>query len=154
METSAQAAGAKKSPGLIILLVVVAIVAGYVGYFIGAKNAKPNMGQPIPDLTAQLPTTKVAADSIITSQEAVAVGKIVKTEAGSITMQGKDGKIGVFKLATKYNIYPLAATSSAAVKPSQDVKSIKLNENYLVHLVLQDKDFVATTIQALLANTN
>ncbi len=100
MDELAPRTHSKKTPGLILAFVAIAIVAGYLGYWIGTKYGKSAMSPKV-DLTAQLPTTKLANDSIITSQEAIAVGKIVKADAGSITMQGRDGKISGFKLASK-----------------------------------------------------
>jgi hypothetical protein len=136
-----------RSIGLVIIVVVVALVAGAIGYGVGANR---KTSSPAPStLQTQLPSTKVGPDSLITTQEATAVGKITKADSNSITMQSDDNKVTGFKLGSKVNIYPASASSSAAVKVSNDPKSIVLNKKYQVHLFMVNGEFVATTIQAL-----
>lgn len=137
----------------IYLLVVVACV--YTGFLAGVSSQKSQKSGQIPEISsspANLPNVHtsalpIASSSLIKRQQAVAVGKIIKTGNNTLTMQADDdtGTQATFLLSQNLFIYPLVASGSAA-SATQDTSALVTGQNAIVTLDLSNNQYRVTSI--------
>ncbi len=131
---------AKKAQTLIAVSAV-AVVLAYGSYMTGFNQAKVTLPKPsVPEVKAG----KIGPDSIVKSQQALAVGEVTAKNTDSITVKGDDGKTSSFKLSPSVTVATIS-TGSATAKP-QDRTAIVTNQKALVTLDLQGSDYLVTNI--------
>jgi hypothetical protein len=131
---------------IVIVVIVTALIAGGLGYFLGNRNLPRT--NPVPmSVNPAVEQQNAGKSNTIATQTATAVGKVVKIENNSVTLQGDDGIITGFKLGQKINIYNTSAASSSGVpKVSQNPKDIVLNQKYILSLQLLNGSYFITAM--------
>lgn len=128
------------------------VVAGFVGtsWFsfqngmqYGAQSVKTAQQNRSQVLAAG---TRIGPESIVKSQQALAVGEITKKEGETLTVKGDDGQETSFKLSPNLKIYSISTTSATPPQPTQDKNAIRLNKKALIDLQLQGSEYLITNI--------
>ncbi len=104
------------------------------------KNGQANQSQVL------AAGTRIGPESIVKSQQALAVGEITKKDGETVTIKGDDGKETSFKLSPNLSIYSISTTSATPPKPTQDITALKLNKKALIDLQLQGEEYLITNI--------
>lgn len=127
----------------ILPIVILTLLAGYVGYLLGS-NQKSAASQ-------NLPTRSIGPSSLIKNQQALAVGTITKKTDTTLTLRADDNQEISFPLSfSTLAIYePKESTSSAQTEYSSSKNKIKTNEKALVTLELQGDQYKVVAISYL-----
>lgn len=128
------------------------VVAGFLGasWFsfqngmqYGAQTAKEGSANQSQVLAAG---TRIGPESIVKSQQALAMGEVTKKDGTTVTIRGDDGKETSFKLSPTLSIYTISTASATPPKPTQDIAALKLNKKALIDLQLQGEEYLITAI--------
>ncbi|MBI2601166.1 hypothetical protein HYW42_04375 [Candidatus Daviesbacteria bacterium] len=89
---------------------------------------------------------RIGPDSIVKTQQALAVGRITNKDNDGITLRGEDGKESTFKLSPDVSVYTNSTSSASPPKPTKEKAAIKLNQKAIIDLQLQGEEYLVINI--------
>jgi hypothetical protein len=134
----------------VILIIALGLMFA-AGFYLGIQQNVLNVQKSVINLSSPKVEYRLQAPSIIRSEQATAVGTIIKISGDQITVQGDDNSEVTFKLDTTFNLtLPINAkeASKAATPPvpTTDAQKIITGKKAVIFLNLQNHDFVVTGI--------
>ncbi len=139
----------------IVLCISIAIIAGYIGYVLGASHTQPLMqqGSNLPivsqntDTGTHLSAQRIAPPGLVTQQQAIAVGTITKIDQKSVTVQGINNVEGTFPFSPTLVIFPLESSTSAKLaKAVIDRSTMKVGQKVILKLDLVGDTYQVTSV--------
>jgi hypothetical protein len=122
----------------IVLLVVVALLTGVAGYYLG--SSKGNKGP----LSSQMGASP-AGNAFFDTQTATLNGKVTKVNGKTLTIQNSKNQTQDYTASDRIFITKISDKGVAA-SPSTDLNSVQLNQNAFVNLLLQDGSYKVVSI--------
>ena len=134
-----------------IIWLASAFIGVFVGYTYGVNlNGQPSYPSPSSTpVTQQVSGLRVGPDSIIKSQQVVALGEVTKVEQDKLTIKGEDGQEMSMALSSTFNVYPVSTDPKSPPLPSQDRLDIKLNQRAQIILELEGPQYKVVSISYL-----
>jgi Na+-transporting NADH:ubiquinone oxidoreductase subunit NqrC len=142
----------QRTVGFFVLLIAVALISAYFGFWFASSKPSSKLANSEQAVNG----LKLEPASIVRSQQAVAVGKVIKVDNNNISLMGADGQVGTFRLTPQVNVTATttsaSASTSAALKSKQNISSIKVATNVMLLMTLQNQVYQVTSITILPAN--
>jgi hypothetical protein len=128
----------KGLPRYLVIAILFTLLGLYLGAHFQTEKAEKQVQSP-----------EIGPKSLIKSQQAIAVGKIIKFDNDTLSVQGDDGSTLNFKLSPQINIYKTPAASTSAGLPSKNRSDIQLNKKAIINLSYQNDGYTVGTITYL-----
>ncbi len=133
--------------GLVLSLLLIALIAGSLGYAIASVNTSKNSLPPSQSANNTDQLADFLKNPTITSMEVTAVGNITQVKGNQILVEAPNKKDSVrLLLSPKINITTLSSSSSAKQTKINNPTDIQLNKRALINISYQGGTMLVTSI--------